>query len=87
MEEIRERQIPCFQADMVIERSVDLSKTSVNNKTCPLYFDAEALKLITNVLNAAECKSQTRLIGEHYSEEVFEDAFSEIARTKTSRYK
>ncbi|CAB4044252.1 Hypothetical predicted protein [Paramuricea clavata] len=88
MEEIRERQIPCFQADdMVIERSVDLSETSVNNKTCPRYFDAEALKLITNVLNAAECKSQTRLIGEHYSEEVFEDAFSEIARTKTSRYK
>lgn len=88
MEEIRERQLPSFQAnDMVLERSVDVSETSVNNKTYPRYFDAEALKLITNVLHATECKSQTRLTGEHYSEEVFEDAFSEIARTKTSRYK
>ena len=88
MEEIRERHLPKFEADdMVIERSVDMSESSVNSETCPRYFDAEALRFITNVLNVSECKSQTQLTGKHYSEEVFDDAFRQIAHTKTSGYK
>ena len=54
MEEIREHHLPKFEADdMVIERSVDMSESSVNSETCPPYFDAEALRFITNVLNVS----------------------------------
>ena len=59
MKEIREHQLPCFEADdMVIERSVDVSESSVNNQTCPRFFHTGALRQITDALSALEHNSR-----------------------------